>query len=110
MTFNFVSGGQTDSSEKGVLMWARVKGKTENDLMKLPFKKVYCFRPGFMKPIEGQKNVKSYYKFIAWMYPMLKKLFPNYVSTMSQVGQAMINSVLNDYPKQVLEIKDINSL
>jgi uncharacterized protein YbjT (DUF2867 family) len=110
MTFNFVSGGQTDSSEKGRIMWARVKGKTENDLMKLPFKKVYNFRPGFMKPLEGQKNVKSYYSYIGWMYPMLKTFFPNHVSTMSQVGKAMINSVLNGFPKQILEVKDINSL
>jgi uncharacterized protein YbjT (DUF2867 family) len=110
MIFNFVSGAQTDSSEKGRIMWARVKGKTENDLMKLPFKKVYNFRPSFMKPIEGQKNVKSYYSYIGWMYPMLKTFFPNHVSTMSQVGKAMINSVLNGYPKQVLEVKDINFL
>ncbi len=110
MAFNFISGAQTDSSEKGRSMWARVKGKTENDLMKLPFKKVYNFRPGFMKPIEGQKNIKGYYSYIGWMYPMLKTLFPNHVSTMSQMGQAMINSVLKGYPKQILEVKDINSL
>src|SRR6478736_3272311 len=62
MTFCYISGASTDSSEKGKQMWARVKGKTENDLMKLPFKKEYNFRPGIMKPVKGQKNVKSFFK------------------------------------------------
>jgi uncharacterized protein YbjT (DUF2867 family) len=110
MIFNFVSGSQTDSSEKGRIMWARVKGKTENELMKLPFKKAYNFRPGFMKATPGQKNIKSYYKFIAWMYPFLRILVPSQVSTMRDVGLAMINSVRKGYPKQILEIKDINAL
>ena len=110
MIFNYVSGGHTDSSEKGRIMWARVKGKTENALMKLPFKKVYNFRPGFMKATAGQKNIKSYYKFIGWLYPLFRVLFPNQVSTMSEVGLAMINSVLKGYSKQILEIKDIKSL
>jgi uncharacterized protein YbjT (DUF2867 family) len=110
MTFVYVSGGLTDSSEKGRIMWARVKGKTENALMRLGFQKVYNFRPGFMRPIPGQRNIKSYYKVIGWMYPLLRALLPNQVSTMRDVGLAMINSVLKGYPKQVLEIKDINSL
>ncbi|MBN2350010.1 MAG: NAD-dependent epimerase/dehydratase family protein [Bacteroidales bacterium] len=110
MVFSFVSGSLTDSSEKGKMMWARVKGKTENALKKLPFKQEYNFRPGFMKPTEGQKNVKSFYKFIGSIYPVLKVLFPNQVSTMREVGLAMINSVLKGYPKQILEIKDIKIL
>jgi hypothetical protein len=110
MTFLYVSGAHTDSSEKGRIMWARVKGKTENALMKLGFKKVHNFRPGFMKPTPGQKNVKSYYRAIGWLYPLLHVVLPNQVSTMQEVGQAMINSVLTAYPQPILEIKDINSL
>lgn len=107
MVFSFVSGSQTDSSETGKTMWARVKGKTENALMKLPFKGVYNFRPGFMKPFEGQKNVKSILKPIIWIFPLL---FPKQSLTLKQVGQAMINTVLKGYPKQILEISDIREL
>ncbi len=110
MIFGYVSGSLTDSSEKGNLMWARVKGKTENALMRLGFQKVYNFRPGFMQPTPGQQNIKAYYKAIGWFYPALRVLLPNHVSTMREVGLAMINSVLKGYPKQVLEIKDIKSL
>lgn len=110
MIFNFVSGSQTDSSEKGRIMWARVKGKTENALMRLPFKKVYNFRPGFMKPTPGQKNIKSFYKFISWLYPLLRMLFPNQSITIREVGLAMINSVIKGYSKQILEVKDIKTL
>jgi uncharacterized protein YbjT (DUF2867 family) len=110
MVFNYVSGALTDSSEKGSLMWARVKGKTENALMKAGFRKVYNFRPGFMQPTSGQRNIKPYYQAIGWLYPFLRILFPNQVSTMRDVGLAMIHSVLQGYPKQILEIKDINSL
>jgi uncharacterized protein YbjT (DUF2867 family) len=110
MVFDYVSGSLTDSSEKGRIMWARVKGRTENALMKLGFQNVYNFRPGFMKPTPGQRNIKSYYGFIGWLYPVLRALLPNQVSTMKDVGLAMINSVLKGYPKSVLEIKDINLL
>lgn len=110
MVFTYVSGALTDSTEQGKTMWARVKGKTENALLKLPFKKAYNFRPGFMKSTEGQKNVKSYYKYINWMYPILKALMPNHVSTLKEVGMAMINAVQKGYPKPILEIKDIKVL
>ncbi|MGZ3755435.1 MAG: NAD-dependent epimerase/dehydratase family protein [Mucilaginibacter sp.] len=110
MVFTYVSGALTDSTEQGKVMWARVKGKTENALLKLPFKKVYNFRPGFMKATEGQKNIKSYYKYINWLYPLLKVLMPNNVSTLKEVGLAMINAVKKGYPKNVLEIKDIKML
>jgi uncharacterized protein YbjT (DUF2867 family) len=110
MIFDFVSGSRTDSSEKGKIMWARVKGRTENALMRLPFKRVYNFRPGFMKPTEGQKNIKSLYKPISKLYPLLRVLFPKQVSTLREVGLAMINSVLTGYSKQILEIKDIKLL
>lgn len=110
MIFDFVSGAHTDSSENGKIMWARVKGKTENALLKLPFKRVYTFRPGFMKPTVGQKNVKGYYKVIAYLYPLFNLLFPNNVSTLHVVALAMINSILKGYTKQVLEVKDMKAL
>ncbi|HEX2961900.1 MAG TPA: NAD-dependent epimerase/dehydratase family protein [Ignavibacteriales bacterium] len=110
MTFVYVSGAWTDSTEKGKVMWARVKGKTENALMRMPFKRAYNFRPGFMKPFPGQKNIQSIYKPILSLFPILIKLFPNFVLTMREVGIAMINSVLKGYPKQILEVKDIRAL
>jgi len=107
MVFTYVSGASTDSSEKGKMMWARVKGKTENDLMKLPFKGVYNFRPGVMKHFPQQKNVKSFFKP---MISIFSVIIPKQVLTLKQVGQAMINAVSKGYSKQVLEIKDIREL
>ncbi len=107
MTFCYVSGAATDSTEQGKVMWARVKGKTENDLMKLPFKKVYAFRPGYMQPTPGLKNTLKMYAFLSWLYPILRKAFPGYVSTLKEVGIAMIHSAEKDYGKSVLEIRDI---
>ncbi|MBB5439564.1 uncharacterized protein YbjT (DUF2867 family) [Pedobacter sp. AK017] len=107
MVFTFVSGSSTDSSENGKVMWARVKGKTENALMKLPFKGAYNFRPGLMKPFKGQKNVKAILKPIILIFPLL---FPKQCLTLKQVGQAMINAVLKGYTKQILEIADIREL
>jgi hypothetical protein len=107
MTFCYVSGAGTDSSEKGRMMWARVKGKTENDLMKLQFRNVFAFRPAFMKPTKGQKNVPAFYKYILWLYPVLHAIFPHYFGTLSDVGLAMINCTKSDAKKKVLEAKDI---
>jgi len=109
MTLCYVSGASTDSTEKGKIMWARVKGKTENDLMKLPFKQVFAFRPGYMQPTKGLKNTLKPYKYISWMYPFFKAVFPNRVSTLKEVGLAMIHSV-NGYDKKILEVKDIIDL
>jgi hypothetical protein len=110
MTFCYVSGAGTDSSEKGRMMWARVKGKTENDLMKLQFKNIYAFRPAFMKPVKGQKNAPTFYKYILWLYAILHPLFPQYFGTLSDVGRAMINCAKYGYEKRVLEAKDIAGL
>ncbi|MBS1532651.1 MAG: epimerase [Bacteroidetes bacterium] len=110
MTFEYISGASTDSTEKGRMMWARVKGKTENDLMKLPFKKVYNFRPGYLHPTPGMKNTNKYYKYITWLYPILKWVAPNTVSKLSELGLAMINAACYGYNKQLLEVKDINKL
>ncbi|MDB5141344.1 MAG: hypothetical protein JWQ66_57 [Mucilaginibacter sp.] len=107
MTFCYISGASTDSAEKGRSMWARVKGKTENDLAKLPFKQEFNFRPGFMKATEGQKNIIGLYKYISWLYPILRRFFPGTVSTLAEVGQAMINVTLHGYDKQILEVRDI---
>lgn len=110
MVFCYISGAGTDSTEKGRSMWARVKGKTENDLMKLPFKEVYAFRPGYMHPTPGLKNTLSFYKYIGWLYPFFRKFFPNTASTLAELGQAMINVTLYGYDKKILEVKDIVAL
>ena len=110
MSFVYVSGGGTDSTEKGRVMWARVKGKTENALMKLPFKQAFAFRPGFMEPTVGQKNVSKYYTYISWLAPVIRIILPNIITTMSQVGQAMIQAAQKGYEKNVIEVKDIKIL
>ena len=110
MTFCYISGGGTDSTEKGRLMWARVKGKTENDLMKLPFKAVYNFRPGYLHPTAGLKNTLPYYKYITWLYPILRPIFSGTVSTLSELGLAMIKAAEMGYEKSILEVKDIVAL
>ena len=107
MTFCYVSGSGTDSTEKGRLMWARVKGKTENDLMKLGFKDAYMFRPGLIKPTKGLNNAYKSYMFFTPFYPLFRKLFPNYVVTLEEIGLAMINVTLFGSDKKVLECKDI---
>lgn len=110
MTFIYVSGKGTDSSEKGRSMWARVKGRTENALLKLPFKKVHNFRPGFMKAIPGQEYTLKLYRYFAWMFPLLKVLSPDSASTLSQVAQAMILCAATEAGKPVMEVSDINRL
>jgi hypothetical protein len=110
MTFIYVSGAHTDSSEKGKSMWARVKGRTENALTRVGFKAAYNFRPGFMKAVPGQKNLKSFYYWIAWMYPFMRVVIPNMVSTLRDVALAMIHATEDGADKSVLEVKDINAL
>jgi uncharacterized protein YbjT (DUF2867 family) len=107
MVFNFVSGSSTDSTEKGKVMWARVKGKTENALLKLGFKQVYNFRPGGMIPVPGQQHVKPLYGFIV---KVMSYIIPKRVSTLRAVGLAMINAVLAGYTKHTLEVADIIEL
>lgn len=107
MVFNYVSGKHTDGSESGKLMWARVKGKTENDLKRLGFKAVYNFRPGFMKPVDGQIHVKWFFKPFIWFFPIL---LPSQSLTLHQVGRAMIHAVQKGYPTSILEIQDIKNL
>jgi NAD-dependent epimerase/dehydratase family protein len=109
MTFCYITGAGTDSSEHGRIAWARVKGAAENALIRL-FRRAYMFRPGFMKPTPGQKNVKGYYRWIAWVYPIGRALYPAGFCTLQEVGQAMINTVINGYPQPILEVKDIVQL
>lgn len=110
MTFCYVSGLGTDSTEKGKSMWARVKGKTENDLAKLPFKSVYLFRPGFIKPTKGLRHALKISRVFGITYPLLRALFPRYVCTLQEVGRAMIIAALRGSPKRVLECADIVEL
>jgi hypothetical protein len=110
MIFCYVSGTGTDSTEKGHFMWARVKGKTENHLAKLPFMAVYAFRPGLMKPTKGQKNVNPVLKAAGMLYPLLKVLTPKNVCKLEEVGLAMINSIEIGYKKKILENLDIAQL
>jgi hypothetical protein len=110
MVFTYVSGAMTDSSEKGRVMWARVKGKTENALMRLPFRSIYNFRPGLMKATVGQQKVKPLYKLMNSLYPIVSLFYPNGTCTLKEVGTAMINCVLKGYEKQVLEVRDIKVL
>jgi uncharacterized protein YbjT (DUF2867 family) len=109
MSFCYVTGAGTDSSEQGGTAWARVKGATENALIRL-FKQAYLFRPGFMQPTPGQKNVKHYYKFILWLYPIGRALYPAGFCTLREVAVAMIKAVSQGYPKHILEVKDIVAL
>jgi hypothetical protein len=110
MTFCYISGAGTDSSEKGRIMWARVKGLTENDLKKLAFKSVYNFRPGMLEPTKGQKNVLPYYKRFAWLVPVIRFMAPAFISTLEELGLSMINSVTKGYEKDTLEVRDIKTL
>jgi len=108
LTLVHVSGSHTDGSEQGKVMWARVKGKAENALMRLPVRAVYNMRPGLMKPVAGQKNVKTSYRVMLVLYPLLNLFLPGL--TLSQVGRAMIRCVREGAPKQVLEPADIQAL
>lgn len=110
MTFGYISGQAADSSGTSRMMWARVKGETENALFKLPFKHVYALRPGMMRPTEGQKNVKTADRVPSMLFPLLRVVLPSQVITLQEIGQAMINSVRNGTPKKVLEMNDIKAL
>ncbi|HLK54438.1 MAG TPA: NAD-dependent epimerase/dehydratase family protein [Candidatus Angelobacter sp.] len=114
MTFVYVSGTGTDSTEHGRMMWARVKGKTENDLLRMPFKAAYMFRPGYIQPLHGIKTktkwYAAFYALMAPLYPMWKRLLPKYVTTTECIGRAMLKVASQGYSKPVLENPDINSI
>jgi uncharacterized protein YbjT (DUF2867 family) len=114
MVFIYVTGRGTDSSEGGSLMWARVKGKTENDLRKLPFKAAYMFRPAGIQPLHGVKSktawVQAIYVATAPLLALLARTSPKYMTTTEQVGRAMIKVARDGYPRPVLESEDINAV
>ena len=109
MTFCYVSGSGTDSTEKGKIMWARVKGRTENYLINL-FSKAYMFRPALILPTKGLKNTLTLYKIFFPLLPIVKLLFPKYVCSLKEIGLAMINCVTKGYEKNILEVDDIKKL
>ena len=112
MVFEYVSGLGTDSTEKGRSMWARVKGKTENALLAMPYKAAYMFRPGVIVPLHGIKSktrvYQIFYAVTTPLLPALRALFPNQVTTTERLGRAMIAVAKKGYPTKVLEMKDIN--
>jgi len=114
MTFVYVSGAGTDSTEKGRTMWARVKGATENALLKLPFRAAYMFRPGLIRPLHGiRSRTTSYrvaYAVMTPFFPLAEALLPNQMTTTERVGQAMLAVAEGGAPKAVLEARDINAL
>jgi uncharacterized protein YbjT (DUF2867 family) len=114
MVFAYVTGRGTDSTEHGPLMWARVKGKTENDLLKLPFKAAYMFRPAGIQPLHGIRSktawVQAIYVASAPLLTLLNRVAPTYMTTTEQVGRAMIKVARDGYPKPVLESDDINAV
>jgi hypothetical protein len=114
MTFVYVSGMGTDSSERGRTMWARVKGQTENALLRLPFKAAYMFRPGVIMPLRGIKSntrlIRLFYVVTGPLLPLLRAAFPRYVTTTEQVGRAMIKVAKQGATKSVLENSDIHGV
>lgn len=114
MIFCYVSGEGTDTTERGRFMWARVKGKTENHLMQMPFKAAFMFRPGFIQPLKGVRSktrlYQAFYNVLGPLYPLLRRVVPAHMTTTENVGRAMINVVAGGYPKRVLENTDINAV
>lgn len=112
LTFCYVSGEGTDSTEHGRRAWARIKGKTENALMRLPFKAAYMFRPGYIQPLRGIRSKTGWYQavydIIGPLYPLLRRVAPRYVTTTVNVGRAMIEVAAVGYPKNILTTDDIN--
>jgi uncharacterized protein YbjT (DUF2867 family) len=112
MTFLFVSGAGSDGTEKGRVMWARVKGRTENAVLRLPFRAAYVFRPGMIQPLHGiRSKTQSYrvmYALMSPVLPLLRRLLPQYVTTTELLGRAMLRVAQNGYPKRILESRDIN--
>ncbi|RZL50912.1 MAG: epimerase [Pedobacter sp.] len=110
MTFCYVSGAGTNSSEQGGINWAIVKGKTENDLMKLPFKQVFNFRPGIIKPTKGLKYTHGFYKVFMWLFPIIKAINKNSFVSLKEIGLAMINTSNSTNERKIVEVKDIKAL
>lgn len=114
MTFCYVSGDGTDSTEKGRMMWARVKGKTENDIFKLGFKQAYMFRPGIIQPLKGIKSKTNLYQFFytwfGWMLPIIKGISEHSMTTTTNLGKAMIAVHHEGFHQTILQNQDINEI
>jgi nucleoside-diphosphate-sugar epimerase len=114
MVFLYVSGANTDSTERGKSMWARVKGRTENDLLREAFRAAYMLRPGFIQPMHGVKSrtplYNAIYTLLSWLYPVVKTVAAKHVMTTEDLGRAMLKIAKSGAPKQVLEISDIKAL
>jgi uncharacterized protein YbjT (DUF2867 family) len=114
MVFLYVSGAGTDSTERGRSMWARVKGRTENDLLREPFRAAYMLRPGYIQPMHGVKSrtplYGALYAIFGWLYPVVKAVAAKYVMSTEDLGRAMIKISKAGAPKRVLEIADIKAL
>ncbi len=110
MTFCYISQQGADPTGKSLLSSARVKGKTENALVKLSFKRVYIFRPGFLRQTEGLRHANKLYAYLNWIYPILRKVSTGYASTLEELGKAMINSATESYEKRIIEVEDIIKL
>lgn len=107
MSFGYISGAGTDGTGRGRSRWARVKGKTANDLMQLGFRQVNCFRPGFIKPIPGLLHAHAFYKYINWLFPVGRRLFPKAFCTLQELAAAMIHAVYVPARRQVVEGRQI---
>jgi uncharacterized protein YbjT (DUF2867 family) len=113
-TFCYISGAGTDSTERGRSMWARVKGRTENDLLALGFRRAYMLRPGFIQPVKGVRSktgwYQAFYTVLTPLSPVIRALFPGIATTTSAVGRAMIRLGLEGYSKPIITTRDINLL
>ncbi|MGE3800383.1 MAG: epimerase [Candidatus Kapaibacterium sp.] len=114
MTFCYVSAEGTDPTGKSRQMWARVRGELENDLIALPFRGVLIYRPFYIQPVTGVSSAtrvyRLFYKFLSPLYPLLKRIFPNYVTTTETLGRALIEGAVNGAPTKVLRSREINAL
>jgi hypothetical protein len=114
LTFVFVSGANTDSTERGRVMWARVKGATENALLRMPFKTAYMFRPGYIQPMHANDSaalwIRAVYAVVGSLYPFVERIAPSYVTTTEQLRRAMLEVAKHGAPKQVLECADMRRL
>lgn len=114
MTFVYVSGAGTDATERGPSMWARVKGETENAVLRLPFKAAFMFRPGFIQPLHGATSrtrwVRAFYAVTGQLFPVLDRLVPRWVTTTERLGRAMLAVARNGAPRSVLENREIDRL
>jgi uncharacterized protein YbjT (DUF2867 family) len=113
LCFVYVSGAGTDSTERGRTMWARVKGATENALLRMPFRSAFMFRPGLIQPLDGIRSKTRVYQIVlvlaAPVLPLLRRAFPKSISTTREIGQAMLAVARNGWPRPLLQPKDIHA-